>query len=66
MSIAIAIGAGIILILLETVLPGLIAGISGGFLMGLGVFLSFRDYGTGVGIVVLSGSILSLIIIGII
>lgn len=66
MSIAIAIGAGIILILLETVLPGLIAGISGGFLMGLGIFLSFRDYGTGVGIVVLSGSILSLIIIGII
>ena len=57
MLVAITIGVGILLIVLETLLPGMIAGAIGTVLMGTGVYFSYRDYGTETGIWVLICSI---------
>jgi membrane-bound serine protease (ClpP class) len=65
MFVAVTIGIGILLIILETILPGMIAGAAGIALMGLGVFTSFHEYGVEVGSWVLVGSLLLLIMIGI-
>ena len=65
MFVAVTIGIGILLIILETILPGMIAGAAGIALMGLGVFTAFHEYGVEVGSWVLVGSLLLLILIGI-
>ncbi len=62
MLVAITIGVGILLIVLETLLPGMIAGAIGTVLMGTGVYFSYRNYGTDTGIWVLIVSIIILMI----
>lgn len=62
MLVAITIGVGILLIVLETLLPGMIAGAIGAVLMGTGVYFSYRNYGTETGIWVLIVSIIILMI----
>ncbi|MBR4248854.1 MAG: hypothetical protein IKQ24_01730 [Verrucomicrobia bacterium] len=62
MLVAITIGVGILLIVLETLLPGMIAGAIGTVLMGTGVYFSYRNYGTETGIWVLIVSIIILMI----
>ena len=62
MLVAITIGVGILLIVLETLLPGMIAGAIGTVLMGTGVYFSYRDYGTETGIWVLICSVIILMI----
>jgi len=62
MLVAITIGVGILLIVLETLLPGMIAGAIGAVLMGTGVYFSYRNYGTEAGIWVLIVSIIILMI----
>jgi membrane protein implicated in regulation of membrane protease activity len=51
---------GAVLLLLETVLPGLIAGILGIICLIAGVVLSFRDYGAETGGLVLLGTLVGL------
>lgn len=65
MFVAVTIGIGILLVILETILPGMIAGAAGVALMGIGVFTAFREYGVEVGSWVLVGSLLLLILVGI-
>lgn len=66
MSVAIAIGVGILLIALETILPGMIAGACGTILMGIGVWLAYCDYGSAIGTYVLIGSLFALLAFGVV
>lgn len=65
MFVTVAIGVGILLIILETILPGMVAGIAGIILLGVGVVSSFHEYGAQVGSWVLLGSILALVAAGV-
>lgn len=52
--------AGVILLLLETVLPGMIAGIAGLICLLAGVAVTYARFGTGVGNLVLTGTVVCL------
>lgn len=53
--------AGAVLLLLETILPGMIAGILGGLCLAAGVILAFVDLGATVGLWVFAGTVAGLI-----
>lgn len=53
--------AGVILLALETVLPGLIAGIAGLFCLGAGIIAAYREWGMAGGNLTLAGVLAGLI-----
>jgi membrane-bound serine protease (ClpP class) len=56
---------GALLLLLETVLPGMVAGIVGCLCLGLGVFLTYARFGPGVGNFVLVGVVAGLVLLAV-
>ena len=53
---------GAVLLFLETLLPGMIAGIIGGICLGAAVVLGYRDYGFQAGTLILAGVIVGLMV----